>query len=133
MSDVNCQHIIALALVDGMIDFANSHSYERMSDPQVLAARERVELVADPDLMVLEAPRSGFVEVTKRDGEKVSLFVSHAPGTPENPLDTEGVNAKARELMAPILGDARTEGLIERVNALEELGDVRELRPFLAG
>ena len=133
MPDVNCQHIIAVALVDGMIDFANSHSYERMTDPQVLAARKRVELVADPDLMVLEAPRSGFVEVTKRDGEKVSLFVSHAPGTPENPLDTEGVNAKARELMAPILGAARTEGLIERINALEELGDVRELRPFLAG
>jgi len=133
MPDVNCQHIMAVALVDGVINFENSHSFERMSDPVILAARQRVELVADPDLVVLEAPRSGFVEVTTRNGDQVSLFVSHAPGTPENPLDTEGVAAKARELMAPILGDAKTAAVIDRVNALEDLDDVRELRPLLAG
>jgi hypothetical protein len=33
--------------------------------------------------------------------------------------------------MAPILGDARTEALIEQVDRLEELDDVRELRAFL--
>ena len=131
MPDVNCQHIMAVALVDGMINFENSHSFERMSEPAIVQARQRVELIADPELVVLEAPRSGFVEVTTRDGAQVSLFVSHAPGTPENPLDTEGVAAKARELMAPILGDTRTEAVIEQVNALEELEDVRELRPFL--
>ncbi len=131
MPDVNCQHIMAVALVDGTINFENSHSFERMSDPAIVAARQCVELVADPELVVLEAPRSGFVEVTTRDGRQVSLFVTHAPGTPENPLDTEGVAAKARELMAPILGDARTAALIERVNALEELGNVRQLRGFL--
>ena len=87
--------------------------------------------MADPELVALEAPRSGFVEVTTRDGRQASLFVSHAAGTPENPLDTEGVGAKARELMVPILGDARTEAVIEQVSELEELGDVRELRPFL--
>ena len=56
----------------------------------------------------------------------------HAPGTTENPLDTESVNAKARLLMAPVLGAAQTEGVIRQVNALEALADVRELRPFLA-
>ena len=57
----------------------------------------------------------------------------HAPGTTENPLDTESVNAKARLLMEPVLGAERTEGLIRRVNALEALKDVRELRPCLSG
>jgi hypothetical protein len=33
--------------------------------------------------------------------------------------------------MTPILGEARTEGLIEQVAALEELSDVRELRQLL--
>jgi hypothetical protein len=70
--------------------------------------------------------------VTTRDGRQVSLFVSHAPGTPENPLDTEAVAAKARELMAPIIGSAKTEALIEQVSVLEELGDVRGLRPLLS-
>ena len=57
--------------------------------------------------------------------------VSHAPGTPENPLDTAGVNAKARALMSPILGEARTSELLERVNALETVGNMRTLRALL--
>ncbi|MFL2547485.1 MAG: MmgE/PrpD family protein [Candidatus Rariloculaceae bacterium] len=131
MPDVNCQHIMAVALVDGIINFENSHSFDRMSDPEVVAARSRVELIAAPDLVVLEAPRSGFVEVTTTDGRVVNLFVSHAPGTPENPLDTAGVAAKARELMAPILGEAKAEDLIAQVDRLEDLQDVRDLRPLL--
>ena len=79
-----------------------------------------------------DAPRSGMVEVTLRDGRKVSHFTRHPPGTKENPLDTDGVNAKARSLMRPIVGAERTEAIIQRVNALEELDNVRSLRPFLA-
>jgi 2-methylcitrate dehydratase PrpD len=132
MPDVNCQHIIAVALVDGTVSFADSHSYERMADPKVRAAKARVQLIADPSLMNPAAPRSGLVEVKLRDGRTVSHFTRHAPGTKENPLDTESVNAKARLLMEPVLGAERTEEIIRRVNALEELNDMRELRPFLA-
>lgn len=132
MPDVNCQHIIALALVEGTVSFADSHSYERMADPKVRAVKERVQLIADRDLMDPAAPRSGRVEVTLRDGRTVSHFTRHAPGTTENPMDTESVNAKARLLMAPVLGAEQTEGVIRRVNVLEALADVRELRPFLA-
>ena len=131
MPDVNCQHIIAVALVNGTVSFEDSHSYERMADPDVRAAKERVELVADPELMDPAAPRSGLVEVALRDGRSVSHFTRHAPGTKENPMDTESVNAKARRLMEPVLGAEQTEGVIRLVNAAEELDDVRELRPFL--
>jgi len=132
MPDVNCQHIIALALVDGTLSFEGSHSYERMKDPEVRAVKARVQLIADRTLMDRTAPRSGRVEVTLKDGRSVSQFTRHAPGTRENPLDTESVNAKARLLMAPVLGAAKTDEVIRRVNALEELSDLRELRPFLA-
>jgi 2-methylcitrate dehydratase PrpD len=132
MPDVNCQHIIALALVEGTISFEDSHSYERMADPKVRAAKARVQLIADRELMDPAAPRSGKVEVTMRDGRSVSHFTRHAPGTPENPMDTESVNAKARLLMAPVLGAKPTEEIIRRVNDLEALADVRELRSFLA-
>jgi 2-methylcitrate dehydratase PrpD len=131
MPDVNCQYIIAVALVDGTVSFADSHSHQRMDDPQVRAVKARVQLVADRALMTPDAPRSGRVEVTLRDGRTVSHFTRHAPGTKENPLDTAGVNAKARSLMAPVLGTRRTDLLIARVNALQDLDDVRKLRPFL--
>ena len=133
MPDICCQHIIALALVDGGVSFEDSHSYERMADPKVRAVRDRVELIADRALMDRAAPRSGRVEVKLRDGRTVSHFTRHAPGTKENPLDTESVNAKARLLMAPVLGDERTEQVIERVNAIVGLDEVRTLRPFFAG
>jgi 2-methylcitrate dehydratase PrpD len=133
MPDVNCQHIIALALVAGTVSFADSHSYARMKDASVLAAKARVQLIPDRALMDPAAPRSGHVEVTLREGRAVSHFTRHPPGTKENPLSTERVSEKARSLMAPVLGAERTDELIRRVNALEELGDVRELRPLLAG
>ena len=131
MPDVNCQHVISMALVDGDVSFDDSHSYARMKDPAVLAVKERVQLIADPKLMDPAAPRSGHVEVTLRDGRAVHHFTPHAPGTKENPMDTAAVSAKARKLMEPVLGGARTESLIERVNAIEDVRDCRELMSLL--
>jgi 2-methylcitrate dehydratase PrpD len=133
MPDVNVQHIMAVALVDGQIDFENSHSFERMADPAVVELKQRIELIADESLVVVDAPRSGYVEVRLRDGRSGSRFVSHAPGTPENPLDTAGVSAKARSLMAPVLGAERTARLIDAVVDLESLDDIRALRPLWMG
>jgi 2-methylcitrate dehydratase PrpD len=79
------------------------------------------------------APRSARVEVTLRDGRTVSHFTRHPPGSKESPLDTQAVAAKARALMAPVLGAQKTEALIQRVNILEQLKRVRELAPLLAG
>ena len=133
MPDVNLQYVLACALIDGTLSFEASHSYERMRDPRVLAAKKRVELVADRTLMDPTAPRSGRVDVTLRDGRTVSHFTRHAPGTKENPLDTAGVVAKARNLMLPVIGASRTNEVIDRINALEQLRSVRELANLLAG
>ena len=99
----------------------------------VLAVKRRVELVADRALMDPAAPRSARVEVRLRDGRDGEPFTRHAPGTKENPLDTAAVNAKARGLIAPVLGASRTEKIIERVNSLERLSNVRELVGLLRG
>jgi 2-methylcitrate dehydratase PrpD len=131
MPDVNCQHIIAVALVEGTVSFEDSHSFTRMKDPRVMDAKARVQLVADKALMDPAAPRSGRVEVKLKDGSTVSNFTRHPPGTKENPMDTESVNAKARVLMTPVLGIKNTEAIIQRVNTLEALKDVGELRQFL--
>jgi 2-methylcitrate dehydratase PrpD len=131
MPDVNCQHLMAVALIDGTVSFEMSHSRERMDDPAVKAVRSRVELVADKSLMDPAAPRSGFVEVTLRDGRTFNHFTKHAPGTKENPLDAARVNDKVRDLMAPVLGARQADAVIERVNNLEEARDVRELLSLL--
>jgi 2-methylcitrate dehydratase PrpD len=131
MPDVNLQYLIAVALIDGTVSFDASHSYERMKDPQVLEVKRRVELIADKALMDPAAPRSARIDVRLRDGRTVNRFTRHAPGTKENPLDTAGVNAKARSLMEPVIGARRTTAVIDRVHALETLGDTRDLTSLL--
>jgi 2-methylcitrate dehydratase PrpD len=125
MPDVNCQYILAVGLIDGAVSFADSHSHERMKDPRVLAVKQRIELVADRALMDPDAPRSGRVEVTLRDGRQLSQFTRFAPGTRENPLDAEGVNAKVRDLMVPVVGVRRADEIIRSVHAIETFNDMK--------
>ena len=127
MPDVNLQYVLAVGLVDGTMSFEDSHSQARMKDPQVLAVKERVELIADRGLLDPDAPRSGRVDVTLRDGRTVSHFTRHPPGTKENPLDTNGVNEKARGLIEPVLGRDRATAIIEMVGRLETVASIRDL------
>jgi 2-methylcitrate dehydratase PrpD len=132
MPDVNCPHLVAVALLKGAVSFVDSHDAALMQDPAVRAIRRKIELTADASLMDPAAPRGAIVEVTLTDGRQVQHHTRFPPGTKENPLSTEAVAAKARDLMAPVLGRTRTDELIDRVNRLERLGDVRRLRPLWA-
>jgi 2-methylcitrate dehydratase PrpD len=131
MPDVNLQYIMAVALMDGTVSFADSHSQERMKSAATQAVKTRVELVPDQALMTPEAPRSARVEIRLRDGRTVTHYTRYAPGTKENPATTERINEKARDLMTPILGAAKTASLIERVHALETVTNIRDLRSLL--
>jgi 2-methylcitrate dehydratase PrpD len=132
MPDVNCQYVMAVALLDGELSFDASHSYERMKDPRVLDVKRRIHLIGNAALNDRAAPRSARVEATLKDGRTVARFTRYAPGTKENPLDTARVEAKARSLMLPVLGRERTEALIARVAAIERLDSLRTLAPLLA-
>ena len=98
-----------------------------MAEPQIRAVMQRVQVMGDPKLNDPAAPRSGLVEVTLRDGKTVTHFTRFPPGTKQNPVDTEKMNAKARDLMTPILGGSKTEAVIQQVNNLETLANAREL------
>ncbi|MDE1180933.1 MmgE/PrpD family protein [Paraburkholderia sp.] len=131
MPDVNCQHLVALALVKGAVSFRDSHDVALMHDPAILAQRAKVTVQPDQSLLDPNAPRGAKVQVTMTDGRTVEHYTRFAPGTKENPLSTDGVNAKAHDLMAPVLGTAKTARLIETINRLETLKDIRELRPLM--
>ncbi len=131
MPDISLQHVLALALVDGDVTFASTHSYERMQDPVVLAMKSRVHLQPDPTLVDIELPRQAIIELTTKDGRILSHHTKAPPGTTKNPMSGEQVNAKARDLMAPVLDPDRTEQLIEKLQDLEMVGNVRELKPLL--
>jgi hypothetical protein len=52
-------------------------------------------------------------------------------GTVENPMPREEVVDKVRDLIAPVMGKATCDKLINTVLSLEKVKDIRELRPLL--
>jgi 2-methylcitrate dehydratase PrpD len=133
MPDICLQHLVAVMLVDKTVSFRAAHDKARMQDPAILRERAKVQLIPDEELEKLIPVRVAIVEVTLTDGTRLTERVEHVRGTPENPMTRVEVVAKARELMAPVLGAAACSSLIERVLALDTVKDVRELRPLLQG
>jgi 2-methylcitrate dehydratase PrpD len=131
MPDISLQHLVAVMLVDKTVSFRAAHDKARMEDAAVLRERAKVQLVPDEELEKLIPVRVAIVEVMLNDGTKLTERVEHVRGTPENPMTRDEVVAKARELMAPVLGAATCSNLIDRVLAIENVKDIRELRPLL--
>ena len=72
-----------------------------------------------------------IVDVILTDGARLTERVDAVRGTEQNPMTHEEVVAKAKDLIAPVLGVARADNLIQKIWALDLVKDVRELRPFL--
>lgn len=131
MPDLCLQYIIAVMLVDGTASFRSAHDQKRMQDPAIQRERAKVELVPDPALDRLLPKRVAIVEVTLSDGSRLSERVEAVRGTAENPMTQDEVVAKSRDLMAPGLGSAPCNALIEKIFTLEKVKNIRELRPLL--
>ncbi len=132
MPDVNVQHILAVALLNGKLTFAAAHSAESMTDSAVLGLKSRIELVPDPELVDKDYPRQVILEVSTPDGSRLIKHLRSYRGTPENPPSAQEVEDKARELVGPVIGAKNSERLITAIAELENLKSARDLRPFLA-
>jgi 2-methylcitrate dehydratase PrpD len=130
MPDICLQYMIAVMMIDKTASFHAAHDKARMKDPAILRERAKVDLVSDDELG-RHARREAIVEVTLADGTRLSNHVDAVRGTAENPMPREEVVAKARDLITPILGSAKGAKLIDKVLALENVKDIRELRPLL--
>jgi 2-methylcitrate dehydratase PrpD len=93
--------------------------------------RAKVQLIGDEELEKLIPKRVAIVEVTLNDGTKLTERVEAVRGTPENPMSREEVVAKARDLIVPVLGATKCDALIDKLLNLENVKDIRELRPLL--
>ena len=127
MPDVNLQHMCAIMLIDGDVTFKSSHDFRRMRDPGVLALKERIELVGAPELNDSRNGWSAKVEIVLRDGRRLEQHIPAARGSNFNPMTREEENAKALDLLAPVLGMKRAQALIATVWSIEKLKNARAL------
>jgi 2-methylcitrate dehydratase PrpD len=118
-------------IVDRGASFAAVHDVARMSDPKVLAVRKLVDLVPSQELQVAVPVRQAIVAIETADGRSLNHRTYVVRGTSGNPMDASEVEAKALDLMAPVLGMARAHELVAAVLNLDRFGQVSGLRPLL--
>ena len=131
MPDICLQHLIAVMLLDGTVTFASSHDEARMKDRKVLALRKKIEFVGSAEL-TQSGGRQAIVEVWTREGGHFTHHTQAVKGTSAHPMTRAEVDGKCAELLAPILGGKKARALIDAVWGLEQVKDVRMLRPLLA-
>lgn len=125
-------YVVATALLEGSVDVVDFEP-AAIANPQrhALAARIRLAPDGNPAVNALAPQR---VEVRLRDGHVVAMDLPAVLGAPGRPLDRDRHLAKFRRAAASglrPLGAARSERLIEVVDRLERLADVRDLVDLL--
>ena len=129
--DLCLQHLVALMIVDRGATFASVHDVACMSDPKVLAVRKLVELVPSQELQMAVPARQAIVRIETADGRSLSHRTYVVRGTAGNPMDAKEVQAKALDLMAPVLGAGRANELIAVIGNLDRIDPVSRLRRLL--
>jgi len=131
MPDICVQHMASILLLDGGITFESTHDHERMKDPAVLAVRGRIELVPSPELSTAVPARQAIVEIETTAGERLRHHAKAVRGTPDNPMTPDEIDAKALDLVVPVIGPRRAKDLVRAIGQLDSLPSVRGLRPLL--
>jgi 2-methylcitrate dehydratase PrpD len=131
MANLSMQYLIAVMLIDRELSFKAAHDESRMHDSAVLSLKAKIKVIADESLERVLPKRAAIVEITFSDGTTITERNENVRGSPENPMTSEEVIAKARDLMVPVLGTEKCAKLIDRLFALEEVRDIRELRSLL--
>lgn len=130
MASINIQHLTALMLLDGDITFASAHDEKRVRDPRVAALKSRITLQGSAALGRAKTTQA-IVEILTRDGRRLRHHTKAVRGTAANPMPRAEVEAKARDLLLPVIGARRTARLIDSVWNIERLRDARALRSLL--
>jgi 2-methylcitrate dehydratase PrpD len=129
--DLCVQHLIALAIVDHGATFASVHDRARMRDPKVLAIRKLVEIVPSTEMQQALPAHQTTLKIVTADGRKLEHHTTLVRGLARNPMDQKEVEAKALDLIGPVLGSARSNELISALARFDSFGPLSGLRRLL--
>jgi len=126
-------YILSRALVDGRVGL-DAFTDAAVRDPRVLELAERVNMRLDRSLKQSnEGSRPCRVLIRLKDGRSFSRQVEFAKGSPEVPLSPQELRGKFSECARQAIDDKSTERILEYVERLETLKDIRPLCQLLLG
>ena len=102
----------------------------RVNDPDLVAVRERVQVISSEDVPVHSSP----VTIQLKDGKVLESTTQALIVTPDErlPRQRAQLEEKYRDLADPILGADRAEQLLTTVRQIETLGSIRDLTDLTA-
>ena len=127
-AQMNLYFGMAVIALDGEA-FTRQYTDGRLEDPRILAFIERQHAFVDPEI---EAMGPAFrhacrTSVTARDGRLFEKLALHRRGSPENPLEPGEIVDKFHAVVAPCMRRADAQRIVELVDGLESLPDLRGL------
>ncbi len=124
-------YAVATAVVHGNTGITAFYP-ERVHDPETLSLSQRVTVTADPemDLRRYDYP-SARVAVHLRDGRTLTESVTAHHGDHQDPASRQELLDKFDFLTEEALGHARSREVVDAVEALDTLEDVRDLTALL--
>ena len=78
------------------------------------------------------AKRPTRVEITTKDGRKIQRLVEEPLGSARNPVPDDAMIEKYMGLTAPVIGEQKAESVLEQLQKIEEVSDVRGLVELMA-
>ena len=107
--------VVCHALVHGSVRL-DAFGPERLNDPTIRTLMKTVRLVADPAMTAgFPSMRSAHMRITMADGSTLSHHSPYRKGDPEAPLSDAELDTKFRELVTPVLGEARADALLTQL------------------
>lgn len=134
---VNAQFSVRYCVANALLRKASTLAHfepDMIRDPEVPALVDRVDVVADPDLDA-RGHSAADVLVVSKDGREYLRSTDIGPGFPGNPLTRDDQVRHFRDCVAfganPMLDAKRGEQIVDAVEYLDEMDDVRALISLL--
>ena len=117
------KYVVATALTHGSVRLA-AFTPERIQDPETRNLMRRIEVALDPQLdAAFPAQRAARVAIAARDGRRDEWLQPTRIGDPDAPLTDAALDAKFRELAAPVLGADKADKLLARLWKIDNPGN----------
>ena len=126
-------YLLARAIIDGRV-FIDAFTDSAVRDPNVLKLAERIQMRLDNNLPSRDlGSRPCRVTLRLKNGQTYSREVQHSKGGPEAPMTADELKGKFTDCARQTLSESATKRVLDDLDRLETLKDIRPLCQLLLG
>ena len=124
-------YCLATALTYGRVGL-DEFTMDKIGDEGLLKLARRVAVQVDPEIDKLAPDKRGAsVELFIKGGGRYKWMVDNPRGEPEKPVSNKELRDKFKTLVNPVLGSDKASKIINTVNRLEKMKNVKDLTRLL--